>query len=169
MAFEKIDRPALRPLPERRYEYAEWKRTTLGPDYHVEVDGHYYSVPCRLIRKKVDLRLTQKVVECFHKGVRVASHLRSEAIGELTTIKEHMPPSHQHYLEQTPENLIASAERIGPDVSIFIKAILDSRKQHLGNPVLSRGFAPCKGIWTGEALRSLPESTCPSGIFLQKR
>jgi transposase len=132
MAFEKIDRPALQPLPERRYEYAEWKRTTLGPDYHVEVDGHYYSVPCRLIRMKVDLRLTRKVIECFYKGVRVASHLRSEAIGELTTIKEHMPLSHQHYFEQTPENLIASAERIGPDVSIFIKAILDSSKQHLG-------------------------------------
>ncbi len=70
IAFEKIDRPALRPLPERRYEYAEWKRTTLGPDYHVEVDGHYYSVPCRLIRMKVDLRLTRKVIECFYKGTR---------------------------------------------------------------------------------------------------
>jgi len=131
-AFEKIDRPALQPLPERRYEYAEWKRETLAPNYHVEVDGHYYSVPCRLIRKKVDLRLTQRIVECFHKGERVASHLRSEATGELTTIREHMPPSHRHYLEQTPENLIASAERIGPDVSIFIKAILDSSNQHLG-------------------------------------
>ena len=104
----------------------------MSPDYHVEVDGHYYSVPCRLIRKKVDLRLTQRIVECFHKGERVASHLRSEVTGELTTIREHMPPSHRHYLEQTPENLIASAERIGPDVSIFIKAILDSSKQHLG-------------------------------------
>jgi transposase len=81
---------------------------------------------------KVDLRLTQKVIECFYKGVRVASHLRSEAIGELTTIKEHMPLSHQYYFEQTPGNLIASAERIGPDVSIFIKTILDSSKQHLG-------------------------------------
>ena len=132
LAFEKIDRPALRPLPERRYEYAEWRRATVSPDYHVEVDGHYYSVPCRLIRKKVDLRLTQRIVECFHKGERVASHLRSEVTGELTTIREHMPPSHRHYLEQTPENLIASAERIGIDVSIFIKAILDSSKQHLG-------------------------------------
>ena len=131
-AFETIDRPALQPLPEMRFEYAEWKRITLAPDYHVEVDGHYYSVPCRLIHKKVDLRLTQNVVECFNKGVRVASHLRTGAIGELTTIKEHMPPSHQHYLEQTPEKLIASAEQIGPDVSSLIKAILESRKHPLG-------------------------------------
>ena len=131
-AFEKIDRPALRPLPEMRYEYAEWKRATLSPDYHVEVDGHYYSVPCRLIRKKVDLRITQKIIECFHNGVRVASHPRSNVAGELTTTAEHMPPSHRHYMEQTPEKLIASAERIGPDVSVFIKAVFDACKQHLG-------------------------------------
>ena len=116
-AFEKIDRPALRPLPERRYEYAEWKRITLGPDYHVEVDGHYYSVPCRLIRRKVDLRITQKVIECFYKGVAGCKPPdEARRRGEQTTIKEHMPLSHQHYLEQTPENLIASAEQIGPDV-----------------------------------------------------
>lgn len=131
-AFEKIDRPVLRPLPEMRYEYAEWKRATLGPDYHVEVDGHYYSIPCRLIRKKVDLRITRKIIECFHNGERVASHPRSNIAGEITTTPEHMPPSHRHYMEQTPENLIASAERIGPDVSVFIKAIFDAVKQHLG-------------------------------------
>lgn len=131
-AFETIDRPALQPLPEARFEYAEWKRFTLAPDYHVEVDGHFYSVPCQLIGKKVDLRLTPKIVECFYKGARVASHLRTSAPGEFTRVKEHMPPSHQHYLEQTPEKLIASAEQIGPDVGTLIKAILESRKQHLG-------------------------------------
>jgi transposase len=130
--FEKIDRPALRPLPESRYEYAEWKRATLGPDYHVEVDGHYYSVPYRLISKKVDVRITGKVIECFHNGVRVASHLRSSVVGDFTRVKEHMPPSHRHYMEQTPENIIASAERIGHDVGILVKAILNAGKQHLG-------------------------------------
>ena len=131
-AFDKIDRPALRPLPEKRYEFAEWKRETIGPDYHVEVGGHYYSVPCRYIRKKVDLRITSNVVECYYKGVRVASHLRSQTVGELTTVKEHRPLSHQRYLEQTPENLITSAGLIGPDVGTLVKAILDSGKQHLG-------------------------------------
>jgi transposase len=131
-AFEKMDRPALRPLPQSRYEYAEWKRATLGPDYHVEVDGHYYSVPCRLIRKKVDLRITGKIIECFYNGVRVASHLRSRVAGDFTTVKEHMPPSHRHYMEQTPENIIASAERIGQDVRAFVKAVLNAGKQHLG-------------------------------------
>ena len=68
----------------------------------------------------------------FHNGVRVASHPRTGAAGRLTTVKEHMPPSHRHYIDQKPENLIASAERIGPDASAFIKTILDTSKQHLG-------------------------------------
>ena len=63
-------------------------------------------------------------------GLQAIREVRPQV--RLTTTREHMPPSHRHYLEQTPENLIASAERIGPDVSIFIKAILDSSKQHLG-------------------------------------
>ena len=131
-AFETIDRPALQPLPESRFEYAEWKRVTLAPDYHVDVDGHYYSVPCRLIGRKVDVRITQNAVECFYKGTRVASHLRSHAEGKQTTVNEHRPLSHQRYLEQTPEKLIASAEQIGPDVCKLIKEILESRKHPLG-------------------------------------
>jgi transposase len=43
--FETLDRPALRPLPAQPYEYAEWKHARVNIDYHVEVEGHYYSVP----------------------------------------------------------------------------------------------------------------------------
>ena len=42
-AFETVDRPALKPLPPTRYEFAEWKRATVGIDYHVELERHYYS------------------------------------------------------------------------------------------------------------------------------
>src|SRR5439155_663669 len=43
--FAALDRPALRPLPAHPYEYAEWKRVRVNIDDHVEVEGHYYSVP----------------------------------------------------------------------------------------------------------------------------
>jgi len=39
--FEELDRPALRPLPGRRYEFAEWKKAGVNIDYHVEVDHNY--------------------------------------------------------------------------------------------------------------------------------
>ena len=38
----------MKPLPERRYEYAEWEKHKVNIDYHVEVDRHYYSVPYQL-------------------------------------------------------------------------------------------------------------------------
>jgi transposase len=50
--FEAIERPALLELPSEPFEYAEWKRCRSGLDYHIEVHGHWYSVPYRLIRER---------------------------------------------------------------------------------------------------------------------
>ena len=66
--FETLDRPALRPLPPQPYEYAEWKLARVNIDYHVEVEGHYYSVPYTLVRQQLDVRLSAAVVELFAQG-----------------------------------------------------------------------------------------------------
>jgi len=65
---------------------------TVNIDYHVEVERHYYSVPFRLLREKLDLRLTAHTVEAFFKGERVLAHVRSYVPYAHTTLKEHMPP-----------------------------------------------------------------------------
>ena len=74
--FATIDRPNLEPLPPEPYAFARWKRARVAPDYHVEVDSSWYSVPFGLIRQEVDTRICGGVVEIFHKGQRVASHPR---------------------------------------------------------------------------------------------
>ncbi len=66
--FETLDRPALKPLPAQPYEYAEWKRARVNIDYHVEVEGHYYSVPYALVKQQLEVRVSAQVVELFHKG-----------------------------------------------------------------------------------------------------
>lgn len=66
--FETLDEPVLRPLPLTHYEYAEWKKTAVNIDYHVEVDGHYYSVPYQLVKQRIDVRFTAMTIECFHNG-----------------------------------------------------------------------------------------------------
>ncbi len=68
-----IDQPALKPLPDEPYRFVRWKRCRVGPDYHVEADGHWYSVPFRLIRELVDVRIAGKTLELFYKAQRVAS------------------------------------------------------------------------------------------------
>ena len=75
--FAAIDKPALKPLPGEPYAFAVWKRCRVAPDYHIEIDGHGYSAPFRLIKELVDARVADKTVEIFHKGQRVASHLRA--------------------------------------------------------------------------------------------
>ena len=104
--FDSLDKPALRPLPAIPYEFAQWKKATVHIDYHLEVDGHYYSVPCRLIKKQLDVRMTATIIECFDRGKRVASHQRSLAKGRHTTVSEHMPPQHRLYQQWTPERFM---------------------------------------------------------------
>ena len=112
-AFEELDKPFLRPLPAEPYVLATWKKAKVNIDYHVEIDGHYYSVPHALIRESVELRLTQNTVEVFYKGRRVTSHQRALDLprhrGRHTTVAEHMPTTHRTKSEWTPERLISWA------------------------------------------------------------
>jgi len=57
--FQQLERPALRALPATPYVYADWKKARVHIDYHVEVLGHYYSVPHALIKKQLDVRITE--------------------------------------------------------------------------------------------------------------
>ena len=75
--FHALDEPILRQLPATHFEYAEWKRATVAQDYHIAVDDHFYSVPWRLLREMVDVRVTAATIEVLHKGRRVAAHMRS--------------------------------------------------------------------------------------------
>jgi transposase len=100
--FERLDYPALKPLPAERYRYAEWKKARVHIDYHVEVGGHYYSVPYALVKREVEVRLSAATVELFHQGRRVASHRRSPHPGRHTTVAEHMPQAHRQYAGWSP-------------------------------------------------------------------
>ncbi len=138
--FELLERPVLRPLPPTPYVYAEWKKARVGIDYHVEVEGHYYSVPHRYVREQVDVRRTETTVECFFKGKRIASHARSLRKGGHTTVKAHMPPSHRHYADWTPERLTGWAAKTGPATAELVEEIIASR----AHP--QQGYRACLGI-----------------------
>jgi transposase len=138
--FEELDRPALAPLPDAPYQSAEWKKCRVAPDYHVEIAGHYYSVPSRLIHQQVEARITDTTVEILHKGSRVASHVRSLVKNRHTTIEEHMPSAHRRYAAWTPARLMHEAARIGPSTIALIEAIMKAK------PHPEQGFRSCLGI-----------------------
>ena len=138
--LEQIDRPALRPLPSQRYVFAQWKKVRVNIDYHVEVDGHYYSVPYALVRRQLEVRTTATTVECIDRGQRAASHVRSSLKGRHTTVAEHMPEKHRRMGQWTPERFIRWAEKIGPHTAALITTVLGSRRHP------QQAFRSCLGI-----------------------
>src|SRR3954468_21548017 len=138
--FAKLDRPALKPLPDTRYQFGEWETARVNIDYHIEVGLHFYSVPYALVHQKLDVHLTGETVEILHRGVRVASHVRSYEAGKATTLNEHRPKSHQKYLGRTPSRLIEEAQQTGPCTGQLVEAILGAKRHP------EQGFRSCLGI-----------------------
>ena len=138
--LETIERPKLKGLPSAPYQYAEWKKCRVAPDYHVEVDHHYYSVPSRLIREQVEARITDTTIEIFHRGSRIASHVRSRLHNRHTTIQQHMPSAHRRYAQWTPARMMRHAASIGPATIALVEAIMKAK------PHPEQGFRACLGI-----------------------
>jgi transposase len=138
--FAQLDQPALKPLPATRYQFGQWKTARVNIDYHVEVERHYYSVPYALVHQKVDVHVTAETVEILHRGVRVASHVRSYEKGKATGLTEHMPKSHQKYVGRTPSRLMEEARQIGPCTGQLVEAILGAK------PHPEMGYRSCLGI-----------------------
>jgi transposase len=138
--FEALDRPALKPLPAEPYEYAEWKKARVHIDYHVAVEGHYYSVPHALIKKQLEVRITENIIECFYRGNRVASHRRSQQKGRHTTASAHMPEAHRQAGEWSPQRLSSWAAKTGPATEKLITTVLTSRRHP------QQAYRSCLGI-----------------------
>jgi transposase len=110
----QLDLPALTPLPAEKYVFSEWRiGIPVRRDGHVEFSRHYYSVPYQLIGKRIDLKASSRVIECFFKGNRVASHPRSDMANYYTTITAHQPPNHQKYQEWNPNRLLTWTQAVG--------------------------------------------------------
>ncbi len=163
--FAEIDRPRLAALPDEPYAFARWKRCRVAPDYHIEIEGHWYSAPFRLIRELVDARITDRTVEIFHKGQRVASHALAPNRRGHTTIADHMPSSHRRHGKWTPGGMIAAGEKIGPSTAAFFEAVMTDR------PHPEQGFRTCLGILSlaRNYDRARIDAACRRGILIKAR
>jgi len=139
-AFERLDLPALKPLPPTRMPIVRFKGAGVNIDYHVEFDAHYYSVPHRLVHKKLELRVSSTTVEAFYGQQRVAVHAYSAVKGGFTTLPEHMPASHRAHREWTPAKLIAWGERVGAATASVVRWQMEHR-QHP-----EQGYRSCLGL-----------------------
>lgn len=143
--FERLDKSALRPLPESRFVCGEWKKVGVNIDYHVDYEGHYYSVPHAYAHEDLWVRATATTIEIYkeqarREDLRIVSYVRSYERGRHTTLPEHMPKAHRSHAEWTPSRFLRWAADIGPATAKLVEAILADR------PHPEQGYRSCLGI-----------------------
>jgi transposase len=138
--FAAVERNALRPLPAEPFDMSQWSYARVNIDYHIAFDANFYSVPYTLVQERVEVRATPTTIEIFHKGLRVASHVRGHGREQAFTQREHRPKSHQAHLEWTPSRMVHWAEQIGPHTAKLFARILAEK------PHPEMGYRSCLGI-----------------------
>ena len=96
--------------------------------------------PHALAKQKLWARITERTVEIFHKGKRVAAHMRGSGNRRHTTVAEHMPSSHRRYANWTPARIRSRAMAVGANTEILVDVIMRNR------PHPEQGFRSCIGI-----------------------
>jgi transposase len=127
--FEQIEKDTLLSLPSQAYEYQHVRIARVHVDYHIEYDKHYYSVPHMLLGSQVEVRASNRMINIYAGGKRVACHPRSAFKTAHTTLKEHMPQAHRHQADWTPERFHQWASDIGPSTYHLVDLQL-KKKRH---------------------------------------
>jgi len=138
--FEELDQPALKALPDRTYLYRDFKDCKVNIDYHIQLEGDYYSVPYQLVGEVVNARYTSTTVEIYHKSKRVAVHPRGPGKGVAATQTEHMASAHRAVMEWTPSRMISWGRKFGDHTGKLMEEIMAKR------PHPEVGFRSCMGI-----------------------
>ena len=125
-AFERLDQPALNPLPATPYHYVDIKSVKVNIDYHVQYQQHHYSVPHQYVGEKLELHAGDSVVTLYFRQRQVAAHPRKHRPG-ITTDPNHMPTRHRKHQQWTPGRLKNWARDIGPQVLRWVSQQLASR------------------------------------------
>ena len=153
-AFQKYDRPCMKPLPGGRYTVCDYKSILRVPDnYHIEYDGHYYSVLYSYCGKPAIIKATPSEVRiCDQYNRLICSHQRSyRDLPRYITKDEHMRPEHLYYKEVNEHNgdyYRRWASVFGPNMSEFIDRLLKRNKHE------EQSYNACMGIL--QTVKDLP-------------
>ena len=128
--FHRFEKDELLRLPKHPYPFLRWIfQQTVSEFYQFTVDGNIYSVPYRLIGKKLDIGITNNEVHFFHENEKIASHILFEGHGEASILDDHMPANHRLYKTLSPASIKQWAKSLGNSVYDFVEQILNKSKQ----------------------------------------
>lgn len=140
--FEQVEKPVLKALPAEKYELKKFSWMSVLKISHIWLneDKHYYSVPYRYIGQKVKIIYTLTKVEIYYRAERIAFHQRSRSPYKYTTVKDHLPSTHNFVSEWNPERFLSWAAAIGEPTRTMVEKILESR----AHP--EQAYKSCVGI-----------------------
>jgi len=138
--FLEIEKQHLSPLPPIRFEFTERKEATVAPDFHLSYDRCMYSVPYKLVGKKLLVRATPATIRIFFHDELVATHERAIHKGQKITNPEHLPESYREYASWSGASFRYRAKSIGENTFRFIDGVLKSCEFEV------QAFRRCVGI-----------------------
>ena len=140
--FEAEEKPLLRPLPAVGFEISRWVYgRRVGRNGHIAFGRNFYSVPYPHVGAKVDLRLTDTMLEVFHGPERLSSHLLlpESVVNEYRTHDADLPAG-PGYRQWDQARVREWAERLGPSAVTVIDRNFESV------PVAEQGLDPALAV-----------------------
>lgn len=125
--FIELEKQTLQPLNPYLFEPMTTQLSTVNKYGHVllSVDKRYYSVPYKLIGKRLKIKYTTTRLEVYDENEVVAVHDRFLGKGtKYITIQDHLATQHKYLAEWNPQKFMATASSIGEAVAQYIAKIL---------------------------------------------
>lgn len=122
VVFAATEAAALLPLPVQPFELVRWSQPKVGPDIHAKVGRTLYSLPWRLIGRRVEARESTTTVEFFVEGELVKTHAWKER-GKQTDWGDY-PPEKVAFFMRTPAWCRHRATEVGPACEQLIAELL---------------------------------------------
>ena len=139
--FELLDKPYAKPLPSSPFEFTQVKYDVrVAPNYHIEFDKHYYSVPHEIAREYVDVYQINNILEIYHDGNHICRHRKEQPNYRYTTKNEHMPSNHKFVKGWSAPWFIAQAHKTGAATAELVTRVMQNRKHP------EQGFRTAMGL-----------------------
>jgi transposase len=141
--FEELEKQTLQSLNPYPFELMSVQLSTVNKYGHVllSVDKRYYSVPFKLIGKRLKIKYSTRQLSVYDGTEIVSVHDRFTGKGhKYITIQDHLASQHKYLSEWNPQKFMAMATAIDEVVANYISKIL-SREMYP-----EQSYKSCSGV-----------------------
>lgn len=146
-------------LPLTDWDMINWKTCVVRPEWLIQYDSSYYSVPYKYIGQEVMVCADSKSVKVYSGYELIALHEKSGIKWKYTHNPLHAPPYKEEYMAETSQSLRTWAGNIGKSTLEVVERILSNRQID--------GFRSARGILflSKKYPKERLEAACRRAIF----